>query len=153
MALSEPSIGSTTILVGPSPMMPTSSETMVVPSMPWRRSRITRLRGRVDRGRLVAALAVADDRLALVARRQLDEHAADVLDRVAADRQPVRHSGQEQKAGDELRIEVGALLRHRLAALGDGEHVLDPGRAHQHRDLRRAGVDRAHRLVPVGRCS
>ena len=40
LAFSEPSIGSTTILVGPLPKMPISSETIVVPSIDARRSRI-----------------------------------------------------------------------------------------------------------------
>ena len=40
----------------PSPMMPTSSETIVRSSSPSKRARITRLGRRVDRGRLVAAL-------------------------------------------------------------------------------------------------
>ena len=52
---------------------------------------------RVDRSRLVAALAVADDRLPLGARRQLLEHAAHVLDRLAAEREPVsQHSGRNK---------------------------------------------------------
>ena len=34
---------------------------------------------------------------------------------------------------------------------GDLEDVLDPGRAHEHRDGRLALVDGAHRLAPVGR--
>ena len=60
-------------------------------------------------------------------------------------------TAEEQETADELRVEVGALLRHRLAALGDGEDVLDPGRAHQHRDLGLTRVDGAYRLLPI-RC-
>jgi hypothetical protein len=55
------------------------------------------LRGSVDRGRLVAALAVSDNGLALVASRQVDEHAAHVVDRVAADGEPVRHRGRNKR--------------------------------------------------------
>ena len=48
---------------------------------------------RVDRRRVVAALAGADDRLAVGARRQLGEHAAHVLDRCAAEGEPVSQAG------------------------------------------------------------
>src|SRR5215210_7359507 len=58
---------------------------------------------------------------------------------------------QEQKAGNELRVEVSALLRHRLAALGDREDVFDARRPHEHGYLGLAFVHRAHRLLPV-RC-
>jgi len=47
------------------------------------------LRGRVDRGRLVASFACADDRLALGAARQLGEDARDVVARSAAQAQPI----------------------------------------------------------------
>ena len=48
-------------------------------------------------------------------------------------------------------MEVGALLRHRLAALGDRKDVLDPRRSHQHRDRRVALVDCADGFPPVRR--
>ena len=47
----------------------------------------------VDRRCLVAALAGADDRLTVGAQRQLDEHAAHVLDRCAAEAEPVSQAG------------------------------------------------------------
>ena len=47
------------------------------------------LRRRVDRRRVVAALAVRDDRLAFRASRQLREHASHIGRRVAADGEPV----------------------------------------------------------------
>jgi hypothetical protein len=47
-----------------------------------------RLGGFVDRGRLVAADALSDDRLAVVPRRELAEDAPHVLDRLAAEGEP-----------------------------------------------------------------
>jgi hypothetical protein len=47
----------------------------------------------VDRGRVVAAEAGAGHRLALDPRRKVGEHAAHVVDRLAAEREPVGHSG------------------------------------------------------------
>ena len=78
-----------------------------------------RLGGGVDRGRVVAALAVADHGLALGAARQLGEHARDVVPRGAAELEPVlRHSYRmEEQAGGELRVEERRLLRHRLAGV------------------------------------
>src|SRR5439155_11508419 len=46
------------------------------------------LRGGIDRGRLVAADPLADDRLPLVPARHPVEHSLHVLDRVAAKREP-----------------------------------------------------------------
>ena len=61
-------------------------------------ARDDRILGRlVDRGRLVAAEALPDDGLALGARRQLDEHAPHVVDRRAAQREPVGHSGKRSR--------------------------------------------------------
>src|SRR5207247_7558653 len=62
-----------------------------------------------------------------------------------------RAEGVEEKPRDELRIEVGALLRHRLAARRDLEDVLDPGRAHEQGDGSLAVVDSANGLAPVRR--
>ena len=53
--------------------------------------------GLVDRGRLVATFAVADDALALGARRHLGEHRAHVLRGGATDREPVRHRGWKSR--------------------------------------------------------
>ena len=88
-ALSEPSIGSTTTTVAPSPrradLLADDRDPVDQP-----KPREDRVLGRlVDRGRLVAAFALADDRLALGARRQRGEHGAHVLDARAADREPV----------------------------------------------------------------
>jgi hypothetical protein len=47
------------------------------------------LRRRVDRGRLVAALTRADDRLPLGACRQLRERARDIVARRATGAQPI----------------------------------------------------------------
>src|SRR6185295_11546029 len=150
-ALSEPSIGSTTIRHGPSPSrMPTSSETIVAPSTSRRRSRITRS--------AAASTAVVSSppwpspttgsRSTRVGRSARTPCTSSTAPRQSASQSL---KGQEQETGDELGIEVGALLGHRLAALGDREHVLDPGRTHQHRDLGLARVHRAHGLVAVRR--
>ena len=96
LALSDPSIGSTTMRKGPSlSRMPTSSETIVAPSTAREPLKDHALGGGVDRSRLVSSLAVADDRLPLDAGGQLDEDAANVLDRLAAEREPVGHNGTE----------------------------------------------------------
>ena len=62
------------------------------------------LGGRVDRGRLVAALARADDRLALSPTGQLGEHRLHVGARRAAEREPVHGV-----------IQCGAFIRERAA--------------------------------------
>ena len=95
-ALSEPSIGSITTTVSPRAEPPDlfRDDRHVELAEP-RDDRI--LRGLVDRGRLVAAETLADDGLALVARRQLDEHALHVLDGRAADSSQSRHSGKSSK--------------------------------------------------------
>ena len=55
------------------------------------------LGGRVDRGRVVAALAGLQHGLALDARRQLGEHRLDVAHRVAADVEPRLHRGWKSR--------------------------------------------------------
>ena len=55
------------------------------------------LRGLVDRGRVVAADARAQDRLALEARRQVLEDDADVGDSVPAQLSHVAHSGWKSR--------------------------------------------------------
>ena len=74
-ALSEPSIGSTTTSVEPLPTRPTSSETIVTSSS---RKRATIASSAAWSIAVVSSppRPCADDRLALDARRQLDEHAA-----------------------------------------------------------------------------
>ena len=62
----------------------------------------------VDRRRLVTAETLADDGLALVARRQLLEYAAHVLDRRAAEREPIRVRSGTGKAGTSA---IGRLCR------------------------------------------
>ena len=96
-AFSEPSIGSQTTRQGfpePKTRSPSSSETSVkllVELLQPVHDR--RLRRRVDRGRVVAALAGLEHGLALDAGRQLRQHRLDVADRVAADVEPRLHSG------------------------------------------------------------
>ena len=51
-----------------------------------------RLRRRIDRGRVVAALADPKHRFPLGARRKLGQHVVDVRDDRAADPEPVRHA-------------------------------------------------------------
>ena len=97
LAFSEPSIGSQTTRHGP-PLpkvrSPSSSETSVKSPSSCSSLRTTASFGsRVDRGRVVAAHARLQHRLALDARRQVREHDPDVLDRGPADLQPGRHSG------------------------------------------------------------
>ena len=56
----------------------------------------------------------------------------------------------EDQTRQRLREEVGALLRHALAASRDGEHVVDPRLAHEKRDVGETLVDRCYRdLGPV----
>ncbi len=64
------------------------------------------LRRSVDLGRLVAADAGAEDRLALDPRRHAREDAAQVLDRGAAERQPlvVRHGSSGWKSRPETSL-------------------------------------------------
>ena len=118
-AFTEPSIGSTTTVSAPpapKSRSPSSSETSV-------KSRPERLEAphdgvlgrRVDRGRVVAALAGAEDRLALDARRQLGEHRVEVAHARAAERRASRSrvDGMEEEPREQLREEVRCLLRHR----------------------------------------
>src|SRR3954452_9113569 len=148
---SEPSIGSTTMRRFPSPRSsPTSSETIVAPSIARRRFRITRS--------AAASIAVVSSpptpapttgsRSSRVGRSRSTPCTSSTAWRQTASQCSVKR--KEEQAGDELRIEVGALLRHRLATLRDREDVLDPGRAHEHGDLRLTGIDRPHGLLPVG---
>ena len=95
-ALSEPSIGSitTTVLAvaEPADLLGDDRDVELAEA---RDDHV--LRCLVDRRRVVAAEALADDRLALGARRQLVEHAAHVLDRRAAQCEPVGHSGSKSR--------------------------------------------------------
>ena len=94
MALIEPSIGSSTTHVAPprtdAELLGDEREVAAV-GVEARHDRL--LDRGVDRRRVVAAHPRADDRLAIRARGQLGEHAADVLDRGAAGRQPVSQGG------------------------------------------------------------
>ena len=60
------------------------------------------LGGGVDRRRVVPALADADYLLTLGTRRQLGEHAVDVLDRGPARSQPVGHKGRKSSPDGSL---------------------------------------------------
>ena len=115
-AFSEPSIGSTTTVQRPSPssadLLADDAHVLAAEALE------DHALGRgVDRRRLVAALAGADDRLALGAQRQLGEHARDVVrarrGRAASQSPSYR---VEEQAGRQLREEERRLLRHRLAA-------------------------------------
>ena len=93
-AFSEPSIGSTTTRHGVAgaedalaELLRDEREVLVELLEPVHDRR---LGGRVDRGRVVAALAGGEHGLALDAGRQLGEHAAYVADRVAAHLEPRR---------------------------------------------------------------
>ena len=92
-AFSEPSMGSITTNVAPSPIdagfFGNDRQTVDL----FEPSEDRALGCRVDRRCLVAALAGADDRLTVGAQRQLDEHAAHVLDRRAAEAEPVSQAG------------------------------------------------------------
>ena len=73
----------------------------------------------VDRGRVVAALAGC--RRPARARSGVGSSASTPRTSSTAARQvrePVSHSGMEEEARGQLRVEVRALLRHRLAARG-----------------------------------
>src|SRR5437762_405813 len=155
LAFREPSIGSTTTCVAPpepKSRSPSSSE-ISVKSPPAASSR------RTIADSAAASIAVVSSppspapttgsRSSRVGSSTSTPRTSSTAARQTESQSSVKR--EEQQAGDELRIEVGALLRHRLAPLGDDEHVLDPRRAHQHRHGGLAGVDRPHRLVPVGR--
>src|SRR5207247_1517799 len=58
-----------------------------------------------------------------------------------------RSQREEQQSGRKLGVEVGALLRQRLAALDDVAHLLDRGRAQQQSSAGLAAVDPRHGLV------
>ena len=92
-AFTDPSIGSTTTRIVPPPLTsrtPASSDTTREAELLDRAQPVedALLGARVDRRRLVAALALAQDGLPLLAGRQLDEQVADVLDRGAAGVEP-----------------------------------------------------------------
>ena len=53
----------------------------------------------------------------------------------------IASSGWKSEPRERLREEVRALLRHALAAPRDGEHVVDPRRPEEERDVGVAAVD------------
>ena len=95
-AFSEPSIGSTTTVQRPlafdADLLADDAHVLAAEALEDHA-----LGGRVDRRRLVAALARADDGLAVGAQRQLVEHARDVVPCVAAERVPVGHTGWKSR--------------------------------------------------------
>ncbi len=108
----------------------------------------------VDRGRVVAALAGPQDRLALGAGRQLGEHGLEIADAVAGEGEPVGHGStewMEEEPREELREEVGRLRRQRRPAASALEHVRDARRPEKERAVRLAASDAAQRLVAVRR--
>ena len=107
------------------------------------------LGGRVDRRRLVAALARADDRLALGAQRQLVEHARDVVPRVAAERVPVGHTGWKSRPDvsfGKKNVDFCGIVSPRVR---EARHLLDGHRLEQERRRGVAAVDGGDRLVRV----
>src|SRR5919204_2283692 len=149
-ALREPSIGSTTIRSRPSPWSsPTSSETIVAPSIASSRSRITRS--------AAASMAVVSSpptpapttssRSSLVGRSRRTTRTSST-----AWRQTVSHSvkGIEQEAGRQLREEVRRLLRHDLAAPSEREDAVERRRRDEDRGLRLARIDAGDCLPRVG---
>ena len=101
LAFSEPSIGSQTT----TPRLPAPEDALAELLRDEREALVERLEpvhdrglgGRVDRRRVVAALALGQHGLALDARRQLREHRLDVADRVAADVEPRLHRGWKSR--------------------------------------------------------
>ena len=123
---------------------PSSSETSERRRPRLERARTTRPRPRgVDRGRVVAALAGADDRLAVGrrgrsrARRRTSATAARLRRHEVGD--DASRRSRHQLRGEE----VGQLLQHDLAAPGGLEDVLDPRRPEQERGVRVAAINRA----------
>ena len=156
LAFTEPSIGSTTTRIGAARAEGPLAELL----RDEHEVRVERLEpgddgilgGRVDRGRVVAALALPEHRLALEAGRQLARARLDVRDAVAAELEPVGGSyGVEEQAARQLGEEVRRLLRHHLAAARALEDVLDARRAQEERPVELAGVDARDRLAEVGR--
>ena len=97
LALSEPSIGSTTTSGQPCAADAADLLRDDRARSSRTRARIRVLGGPVDRRRVVAAEAFADDRLALDARRQPLEHGVDVRDSGPTELQPVSHSGSNSR--------------------------------------------------------
>ena len=146
-AFSEPSIGSQTTRVGPPPLNVALAELL----RDEREALVELLEPSHDAASAAASIAVVsspptpscEHGLALDAGRQLGEHGLDVR-RPRRGRPRARASQRvEEEAGDQLREEVGRLLRQHLAAARVGEDVLDPRRAHQVRDRRLAVAGRA----------
>src|SRR5579859_4965326 len=148
-AFTEPSIGSTTTIVFPSPTRPTSSETIVT-SMSAKCARIA----------FSAAWSIAvvssppspwprtDSRAARDGMPTRTPRTSSVAARQTASQSVKRI---QEQAARQLRIEERALLRQHLAAAGDLPDVLDARRAEQERSLRIAAVDGCDRLAQVGR--
>ena len=154
-ALIEPSMGSSTTVTAPSARGRAVAELLAhereVDARVVEQRDDRALRRVVDRRRVVATLSGADDPLALVARGQLGEDALDLGGGGAAELEPVRHSGMKSRPLGSLGIEVRALLRHRLAALGELADEIDARRAHEDGSLRGAGVHGGLRLLLVRR--
>ena len=107
----------------------------------------------VDRGRLVAALAEPQHRLALGPRRQ-SRRARRGCPRRRAGRSRARASSierVEEEPGERLGKEVRALRRHPLAAARDCEDVVDARLAEEERHVCLAAVDRRDGLVATRR--
>src|SRR4051794_26903239 len=150
LALSEPSIGSTTTSGRPAPpTRPTSSET-TPPAASRRRARMT--------SSAAASMAVVSSppspeptigsRSARVGRRS---RTASTSATAALQSSSQSVKWQQQQAGRELRIEEGALLRHHFAPSRDFPDVLDGGRTQQKGSLRLTAIHRRDRLVAVRR--
>src|SRR5919198_58499 len=149
-ALREPSIGSMTTCVRPSPSLPTSSEMKVTSSTSPKRASTAR-----SAAWSIAVVSSPPIPAPTTGSRSERRGSSASTPRTSstASRQSASQSVKrmEEQARGELRIEVRALLRHRLAAPGDRPHVLDPGRPQQERRLGVAAVDRRDRLLALRR--
>src|SRR6266508_4259432 len=149
-AFSEPSIGSITTYTEPSPTVPISSDTNVTSSTSSKRASTTRS----------AAWSIAvvssppmpapttGSRSARVGSSASTRRTSTTASRQSASQSVKR---MEEQARGELRIEVGALLRHRLAPTRDGPDVLDARGAEQEGGLGLAAVDGGDSLLATWR--
>src|SRR4051812_34224359 len=141
-AFSEPSIGSTTTSVAPSPIRPTSSETIVTPPAACSRATIAS-----SAALSIAVVSSPPRPCPTTGSRSARVGSSTSTARTSATH--VRHTSsqsvidrEEEQPARQLRIEERALLRHHVAAPRDLPHVVDPRRAEQERALGVAAVDR-----------
>src|SRR3954470_8708802 len=149
-AFSDPSIGSTTTWTRPLPSVPTSSDTMVTSSTCAKRASTAR-----SAASSIAVVSSPPSPVPTTGSRsaRVGSSATPCRTSTTPSRQSASQSVKrvEQQARGELGEEVGALLRHRLAALRDRTHLLDRRRAKEERRLGAPGVDRGDGLLHLGR--